>query len=116
VSTVQDLYLDNLRRQGLVEETPAPIVQPLTRTVEKQQPTVPVKAVVREDRVTDLERRIKALEDLLRPALAEEPVAEIDRMYLEFLSLNGKTELTWHQYRTMPRIARKALLAGVDHE
>jgi hypothetical protein len=70
-------------------------------------------APVPQDRVTELEARIAALENALRPALAEKPVAEIDKIQLEYLSLAGKTELTYHQYRCLARTARQALLAGV---
>ena len=52
------------------------------------------------------------MERLLRPILAEKPVAEIDRIGLEYISLTeqGKTSLSYHEYRQLPRIRRQALL------
>ncbi len=119
---IMDLYNEKLRRMGVLDADPAPVVQPSRRV---EQPVVPVQAVqsvqyvekfepavVRDARVDELEARIAHLEKVLAPALAQPAAAEIDKMYLEFLSLEGKTELTWHQFRCLPRVKRQELLAG----
>jgi hypothetical protein len=130
MSSVMDLYQENLRRQGLADAASAePVDVPARRTVEKSTVPVPVKTsapitpapvapVVRDTRVDELEARIARLEKMLAPALAECSTSEIERIELEYISLTeqGKANgLTYHQYRTLPRVQRKALMAGA-HE
>lgn len=71
------------------------------------------KQGVRDPRISELEARVKILEQMLKPALAEKPVSEIDKIATEHAMLveRGKTELTYHEYRLMKRTARQALLA-----
>jgi hypothetical protein len=125
MSSVIDLYNENLRRQGLADAATVDLVDvPARRTVASAPVPVAVKTsapsvpapkpiVVGDDRVTDLERRITALENLLRPALGKKPISELEQIELDYIAL-GATELTFHQFRTLPRVKRKALLAGVQ--
>jgi hypothetical protein len=117
---IMELYQANLKLQGLADAASADLVDvPARRTVEKSPvPAVPVAPapvapVVRDDRVTDLERRICALENLLRPALGKKPIGEVEQIELDYIALAGKTDLSFHQFRCLPRKQRKALLAGV---
>jgi hypothetical protein len=119
MDAIMELYNDNLRRQGLAEAAAADLVdvRPARRTVD--QPPMPVQvikpAVVCDDRVTDLERRIAALENLLRPVLSQKP-GKLEQIHLDYLSLAGKTDLSFDQFRCLPKPRRQALLAGVGHE
>jgi hypothetical protein len=83
-------------------------------SMDEPTPAPTVQIVPRND-VADLERRIKVLEDLLRPILAQKPIGELEQIQLDYLSLTerGKTEnLPFHKFRCLPRVQRQTLLAG----
>jgi hypothetical protein len=68
---------------------------------------------VSDPRIDELAARVKVLENLLRPVLAARQFAEIEKIELEYARLTeqGKTNgLNYHQYRTLKRTARQALL------
>jgi len=134
MDAIRQMYEENIRKSfgGSLEDvtSDAPAVQPSRRTVEPQQPTVaPVRVVaakptpitpitptydapVRDERIDELAARIARLEQIVRPALADKPTSEIDKIATEHAMLveRGKTELTYHEYRLMKRTARQALL------
>jgi hypothetical protein len=78
---------------------------PVAPVAEKVKP-----AVVRDDRIDELGARITILENLLRPALA--PAGKLDKIRMQYLSLAGNTDLSFDQFRCLPRLRREAMLAG----
>lgn len=137
MDAIQQMFADNMKKMGLDVAASDPVapVQPARRTV--APPTAPVQPVEPEtlksvplppvdakklhqstefqlaslnNVCAQLHQRVWALEKALRPALADKPMSEIDRIAVEYASLEGKTTLTYHEFRCLKRTARKALL------
>jgi hypothetical protein len=144
MSSVQDLYLENLRKSfGGELSTEAPIEVPARRIAEQSAvPVVPVPGSVEDihgprtgepvpvntpvqanklgtsstpvsqTRIDELERRVQVLENALRPALGKKTVSEMEQIELDYIVL-GQTDISFHVFRCLPRLKRKAMLAGV---
>ena len=68
--------------------------------------------VVADERIDDLEQRVAALEQMLKPALA--PATKLSKIELQWAMIQGKTTWTFEQFRCFKRERREQIVEAAN--